>query len=133
MWQSNDHRLSDRGVAKARKQLEAQERSLVVNHGVEPVRNWWIPKALPPTKIGKRGARPAMIDGGGFSPRLLFFAIPPAQGAHNFFASQQKSVDVVAKRSGNIFTFWGEQLGVGAFGLGAQYFSANRRLVACIT
>ena len=28
-------------LVKARKQLEAQGRSLLVNHGVEPVKNWW--------------------------------------------------------------------------------------------
>jgi transposase len=28
-------------LLKARKQLEAQGRSLMVNHGMEPVRNWW--------------------------------------------------------------------------------------------
>jgi Transposase len=30
-------------LVKARKQLEAQGRSLMVNHGIEPVRNWWKP------------------------------------------------------------------------------------------
>ena len=28
-------------LVKARKQLEAQGRSLMVNHGIEPVQNWW--------------------------------------------------------------------------------------------
>ena len=28
-------------LVKARKQLEAQGRSLMVNHGLEPVQNWW--------------------------------------------------------------------------------------------
>jgi transposase len=28
-------------LVKARKQLEAQGRSLIVNHGLEPVQNWW--------------------------------------------------------------------------------------------
>ncbi len=30
-------------LVKARKQLEAQGRSLMVNHGIEPVKNWWKP------------------------------------------------------------------------------------------
>src|SRR6266496_4431916 len=30
-------------LVKARKQLEAQGRSLMVNHGLEPVQNWWKP------------------------------------------------------------------------------------------
>jgi transposase len=37
-------------LVKARKQLEAQGRSLLVNHGLEPVQNWWKPRnfaALP--------------------------------------------------------------------------------------
>src|SRR6266542_192637 len=29
-------------LVKARKQLEAQGRSLMVNHGLEPVQNWWM-------------------------------------------------------------------------------------------
>ena len=33
-------------LVKARKQLEAQGRSLMVNHGVEPVKNWWKPRAF---------------------------------------------------------------------------------------
>jgi len=28
-------------LVKARKQLEAQGRSLMVNHGIEPVKSWW--------------------------------------------------------------------------------------------
>jgi Transposase len=32
-------------LVKARKQLEAQGRSLLVNHGIEPVKNWWKPRA----------------------------------------------------------------------------------------
>src|SRR5206468_7533971 len=28
-------------LVKARKQLEAQGRSLMVNHGLEPVKSWW--------------------------------------------------------------------------------------------
>ena len=33
-------------LVKARKQSEAQGRSLMVNHGVEPVKNWWKPAAF---------------------------------------------------------------------------------------
>jgi transposase len=33
-------------LVKARKQLEAQGRSLMVNHGVEPVQQWWKPRAF---------------------------------------------------------------------------------------
>ena len=33
-------------LVKARKQLEAQGRSLMVNHGVEPVSNWWKPRTF---------------------------------------------------------------------------------------
>ena len=28
-------------LVKVRKMLEAQGRSLMVNHGIEPVKNWW--------------------------------------------------------------------------------------------
>jgi transposase len=33
-------------LVKARKQLEAQGRSLMVNHGFEPVQNWWKPRTF---------------------------------------------------------------------------------------
>jgi transposase len=33
-------------LVKARKQLEAQGRSLMVNHGFEPVQNWWKPRSF---------------------------------------------------------------------------------------
>jgi len=33
-------------LVKARKQLEAQGRSLMVNHGMEPVQNWWKPRTF---------------------------------------------------------------------------------------
>lgn len=34
-------------LVRARKQLEAQGRSLMVNHGIEPVQRWWKPRAFP--------------------------------------------------------------------------------------
>jgi transposase len=33
-------------LVKARKQLEAQGRSLMVNHGMEPVKSWWKPRTF---------------------------------------------------------------------------------------
>src|SRR6266852_6450565 len=33
-------------LVKARKQLEARGRSLMVNHGLEPVQNWWKPRTF---------------------------------------------------------------------------------------
>ncbi len=35
-----------RQLVGARKRLEAQGRSLMVNHGVEPVQNWWKPRTF---------------------------------------------------------------------------------------
>ena len=34
-------------LVKLRKMLEAQGRSLMVNHGCEPVQQWWKKRALP--------------------------------------------------------------------------------------
>jgi transposase len=39
------HRLREQ-LVKARKRLEAQGRSLMVNHGIEPVSNWWKPRTF---------------------------------------------------------------------------------------
>jgi len=33
-------------LVKTRKRLEAQGRSLMVNHGIEPVKNWWKPRTF---------------------------------------------------------------------------------------
>jgi transposase len=33
-------------LVKARKRLEAQGRSLMVNHGIEPIKNWWKPRTF---------------------------------------------------------------------------------------
>jgi hypothetical protein len=33
-------------LVEARKQLEAQGRSLMVNHGLKPVQNWWKPRTF---------------------------------------------------------------------------------------
>src|SRR6266403_2300979 len=38
-------------LVKARKQLEAQGRSLMVNHGIEPVKNWWKPRTFAALKV----------------------------------------------------------------------------------
>ena len=35
------HHRQREQLVKARKQLEAQGRSLMVNHGIEAVKNWW--------------------------------------------------------------------------------------------
>src|SRR5439155_1062683 len=39
------HRQREQLVG-ARKRLEAQGRSLMVNHGIEPVQNWWKPRTF---------------------------------------------------------------------------------------
>ena len=39
------HRQREQLVG-ARKRLEAQGRSLLVNHGLEPVQNWWKPRTF---------------------------------------------------------------------------------------
>ena len=38
-------------LVKVRKQLEAQGRSLMVNHGLEPVQQWWKPRAFTLFKV----------------------------------------------------------------------------------
>jgi transposase len=38
-------------LVKARKQLEAQGRSLMVNHGIEPVQQWWKRRAFAKLKV----------------------------------------------------------------------------------
>jgi transposase len=44
------HRQREQLVG-ARKRLEAQGRSLMVNHGVEPVQNWWKPRTFAPLPV----------------------------------------------------------------------------------
>jgi transposase len=40
-------------LVKARKQLEAHGRSLMVNHGLEPVQNWWKPRTFAALPVPK--------------------------------------------------------------------------------
>ena len=64
------HRQREQLVG-ARKRLEAQGRSLMVNHGVEPVQNWWKPRtfaALPVPQwmrelLAKQPTDPACVAG----------------------------------------------------------------------
>jgi hypothetical protein len=52
------HRQREQLVG-ARKRLEAQGRSLMVNHGLEPVQNWWKPRtfaALTVPQVDERAA-----------------------------------------------------------------------------
>src|SRR5881396_2896422 len=44
------HRQREQLVG-ARKRLEAQGRSLMVNHGFEPVQNWWKPRTFAPLEV----------------------------------------------------------------------------------
>src|SRR5437773_2052578 len=44
------HRQREQLVG-ARKRLEAQGRSLLVNHGFEPVQNWWKPRTFAPLEV----------------------------------------------------------------------------------
>jgi transposase len=46
-------------LVKARKMLEAQGRSLMVNHGIEPVQHWWKRRTFAPTNLAlARGEDP---------------------------------------------------------------------------
>src|SRR5450432_2636333 len=52
-------------LVKARKQLEAQGRSLMVNHGVEPVKSWWKRQSFAALSVPEwmeRTARPQSAD-----------------------------------------------------------------------
>ena len=40
-------------LVKARKQLEAQGRSLMVNHGIEPLKSWWKPRRFATLSVPK--------------------------------------------------------------------------------
>jgi transposase len=40
-------------LVKARKQLEAQGRSLMVNHGIEPLKSWWKPRTFGALQVPK--------------------------------------------------------------------------------
>lgn len=127
-------------LVKARKQLEAQGRSLMVNHGIEPVNKWWKRRAFAPLAV------PAWMKEllSNTQPILLALeekiraltlqleaAAGPKQQPRGFGALSSVVID---REMGNWNRFTNRRQ-VGSYtGLcPSEYSSGNTRLQSCVT
>jgi transposase len=126
-------------LVKARKQLEAQGRSLMVNHGIEPVKNWWKGRAFAQLQV------PAWMK------ELLANSQPILIGLHDkiraLTAPLQSSADpeqarglgamssvMIDREIGNWHRFKNRRQVASYTGLcPGEYSSGNTRLQSCVT
>jgi transposase len=126
-------------LVKARKQLEAQGRSLMVNYGIEPVKNWWKGRAFAQLQV------PAWMK------ELLANSQPILIGLHDkiraLTAQLQSSADpeqarglgamssvLIDREIGNWHRFKNRRQVASYTGLcPGEYSSGNTRLQSCVT
>ena len=126
-------------LVKARKQLEAQGRSLMVNHGMEPVQQWWKPRTFALLRV------PAWMKEllGNTQPilvalqekiRALTQQLEAAAGAGQARGFGALSSVVIDREIGN-WTRFKNRRQVGSYtGLcPGEYSSGNTRLQSCVT
>jgi len=126
-------------LVKARKRLEAQGRSLMVNHGMEPTTNWWKPRTfalLPVPEWMKEllsNSQPILIalqD----KIRALTVQLQAAAGPKQPRGFGALSTVVIDREIGN-WTRFSNRRQVGSYtGLcPGEYSSGNTRLQSCVT
>jgi transposase len=126
-------------LVKARKQLEAQGRSLLVNHGLEPVQNWWKPRtfaALPVPQWMKellQNSQPILL---GLQEKIAALTAQLQSAA----ASDQprglgKMTSVVIDREVGDWNRFNNRRQIASYtGLcPGEYSSGNTRLQSCVT
>ena len=126
-------------LVKARKQLEAQGRSLMVNHGVEPMKNWWKPRtfaALPVPAWMKEllsNSQPILIALQE-KIRALTVQLQSAAEAHQPRGLGAMSSVIIDREIGNWKRF-NNRRQVGSYtGLcPGEHSSGNTRLQSCVT
>jgi transposase len=126
-------------LVKARKQLEAQGRSLMVNHGIEPVKNWWKPRifaALPVPQWMKAllaNSQPILV-GLQEKIRALTVQLQASASPNQPRGLGAMSSVVIDREIGNWHRF-NNRRQVGSYtGLcPGEYSSGNTRLQGCVT
>jgi transposase len=126
-------------LVKARKRLEAQGRSLMVNHGIEPVKNWWKPRtfaALPVPAWMKEllGNSQPILVALQQKIRALTLQLQAAAGPAQARGLGAMSSVIIDREIGNWHRF-NNRRQVGSYtGLcPGEHSSGNTRLQSCVT
>ena len=126
-------------LVKARKQLEAQGRSLMVNHGIEPVQQWWKRNAFAKLQVPAwmkellGNSQPILL---GLQEKITALTIQLQSAA---FPNQPrglgKMTSVVIDREIGDWKRFSNRRQVGSYtGLcPGEYSSGNTRLQSCVT
>lgn len=126
-------------LVKARKQLEAQGRSLLVNHGLEPVQNWWRPRtfaALPAPQWMKellQNSQPILL---GLQEKIAALTVQlQSAAAPDQPRGLGKMTSVIIDREiGDWHRFRNRRQIASYTGLcPGEYSSGNTRLLSCVT
>jgi transposase len=126
-------------LVKARKQLEAQGRSLLVNHGLEPVQNWWKPRTFAVLQVSDwmkqllQNSQPILI---GLEEKIAALTVQLQRAAS---ADQPrglgKMTSVIIDREIGDWHRFGNRRQIASYtGLcPGEYSSGNSRLQRCVT
>src|SRR5436189_1199551 len=126
-------------LVKARRQLEAQGRSLMVNHGLEPVQNWWKPRtfaALPAPQWMKEllaNSQPILVA---LQQKISAMTVQLQSAASsNQLLGLGKMTSVILDREiGDWYRFNNRRQIASYTGLcPGEYSSGNTRLQSCVT
>jgi transposase len=126
-------------LVKARKQLEAQGRSLMVNHGLEPVQNWWKPRtfaALPVPQWMKEllaNSQPILVA---LQQKIAALTVQLQSAAsHDQPRGLGKMTSVVIDREIGDWKRFNNRRQIASYtGLcPGEYSSGNTRLQSCVT
>jgi len=126
-------------LVKTRKRLEGQGRSLMVNHGIEPVRNWWKPRTFAALQVPQwmktllGNSQPIMV---GLQEKIrgLTVQLQAAAGANQPRGLGAMTSVVIDHEIGNWNRFNNRRQVVSYTGLcPGEYSSGNTRLQSCVT
>jgi len=126
-------------LVKARKQLEAQGRSLMVNHGIEPVQNWWKPRtfaALPRPRWMKELLQNSQSILLGLQEKIAALTIQLQSAASpNQPRGLGKMTSVIIDREIGDWNRFSNRRQIASYtGLcPGEYSSGNTRLQSCVT
>ena len=126
-------------LVKARKRLEGQGRSLLVNHGIEPVKNWWKPRTFAALQVPQwmkallGNSQPILLA---LQEKIRVLTVQLQAGAR---ANQPRGLGamtsvVIDREIGNWHQF-NNRRQVGSYtGLcPGEYSSGNTRVQSCVT
>src|SRR5437870_8065082 len=126
-------------LVKARKQLEAQGRSLMVNHGIEPVQQWWKGNAFAKLQVPAwmkellQNSQPILL---GLQEKIAAVTIQlQSAAASNQPRGLGKMTSVMIDREIGDWTRFSNRRQIASYtGLcPGEYSSGNTRLQSCVT